>query len=589
MGGEFTRSAGSAVVAKVAMVSASSLAFCYPGVEEKALAGISFDVGRGEVLGIVGQVGAGKTTLCMSLAGLVPRITGGDSTGDLEVAGVDPRKAPAVEMARRVGLVFEDYSAQLTQIRVLDEVMAPQLNRGVPRDEAETRAHELLERVGLRDARLECKRTWELSGGQQQRIAIAATLSMQPEVLVLDNVTGMLDPQGKEEVRRIIADLAGSTTLVVVENDADFLLGIADRLLVLVGGEVIALGPTEEILSDEPILSLAGVDAPVSLDVARALGLPNAPLTAEEFERAVGRVRAPARESRSDRLGSGEVLVCVEGATYRYPDGTTALDDVDLKVRGGEVRALIGGNGSGKTTLAKLVVGLLRAAEGRVLVDGADTLRERVVDLAWRVGIAFQNPDEQISERSVADELRFPLQRRRYKRTGLFRKQERYDDAYVDAHVARARELAGLEGELLNCDPSLLPLGRRRLVTTSEALVLDPSVVVLDEPGVSLDAASRRRIARTVRRLREAGKAVILIEHDMDLICEVADTVTVLERGRVVLEGTTREVFAEDNWRLLAGLHIRPPRAARLGRQVGVDALTPGELVAVLSSVRETS
>ena len=570
------------------MLRTKDLTFSYPGLKARALSGVSFGLERGEVLGLIGPVGAGKTTLCMSLAGFVPRVTGGESSGELEVAGLDPREAPGGKMARHVGLVFENFAAQITQVKVLDEVMSPLLNRGVPVREARERARAMLEKVGLGGIDPERKRTWELSGGQQQRVAIAATLAVEPEVLILDSATGMLDPEGTEEVRRIIADLAGETTLVVAENDADFLLGMADRILVLDGGEVVADGAADELLRDAELLSRSGgVEPPVALQVARALGLEEAPLTEEEFHRAVGDVEVREAEEGPKPEGKfGEPLIRVEDATYRYGDGTAAVDGVSITVREGEVHAVVGGNGAGKTTLAKMVVGLLRPTEGRILLGDADTHEWTAADLAWRVGTAFQNPDEQISERTVREEVAFPLQRRRFERKGWFGKEEKYGGDYVAERVRAACELVGLEEKFFEKDPSLLPGGLRRLVTMAEALALDPSVVlVLDEPRVGLDAGSRRKVMRTVGRLKEMGRAVIIIEHDMDLVCEVADTATVLNAGRVALQGPIHDVFSRKNWGLLTEMYLQPPRAARLAQSVGVEALSSEELRSKIASV----
>ncbi len=576
------------------MLKAQDFTFNYPGFKRKALKGVSFEVGRGEVLGVVGPVGAGKTTLSMALAGFVPRTTGGESSGGLEVAGMDPREVSGKKMSRHVGLVFENFAAQITQVRVLDEVMSPLLNRGVDVSEAEERAYGMLKKMGLEALNPKAKRTWELSGGQQQRVAMAATLVVEPEILILDSATGMLDPEGAEDVRRLVAGLAGETTLVVVENDADFLLGIAERMLVLHEGEVAADGPADEILRDAELLArCGGVEPPVALRVARALGLEESPLTEEEFEKVVGQVEVRAEEKppEPDEAETfGEPLIRIEDATYRYPDGTAAVDHVNIEVRAGEIHAVVGGNGAGKTTLAKMVIGLNKPTEGRILLGDANTHEWTAADLAWKVGTAFQNPDEQISERTVREEISFPLHRRRYESTGWFSKKERYGEDYIAERVEEACELVGLDEKYFKSDPSLLPGGLRRLVTMAEALALDPSVVlVLDEPRVGLDAESRRKVIRTIARLRELGLAVIIIEHDMDLVCEVADTATVLNGGKVTLQGPIHEVFAEKNWGLLTEMYLQPPRAARLARSIGVDALSAAELQTKITAVREVS
>jgi energy-coupling factor transport system ATP-binding protein len=580
----------------MSIVSAKNFTFTYPGAKQCALNGVSFDVERGEVLGIIGPVGAGKTTLCMAMAGLAPRILGGEAHGQLTVSDGDGYEAPSDEQKRRIGMVFEDHTAQLTQLKVLDEVMTPLINHGVSERDAEEWAREMLDMVGLGREGFAKKWVWDLSGGQQQRLAIAATLALDPQVLILDAVMDKLDPQGQEQVRDIIAELSSEKTLVVVEQNIDLLVQVVDRLLVLADGKVIAQGTLEEILRNDELLARADVEPPVSLRVARARGWSEVPLTLEQFERAIDPVKPHDHEriqglltrrpeKAEDRLV--EPLVRVEGVTYCYPDGTKALDNVTIAVRAGEVHAVIGSSGSGKTTLLKHIVGLLEPTKGHVAVQGEDTREKSVANWALTVGTVLQNPDEQISERTVRDELAFPLKQRQHEKTGLFRKRQRYGDDHIETQVAHACELVGIEQDLLDRDPILLPRGHRKLVTIAEALTLDPQVLLLDEPTVGLGAASRQHIRQLIARLSEIGKTVLLAENDVDFIAEVADTVTVLDQGHVALHGPVRAVFEEENWDRLAELHLRPPHATQLARHLGMSALTCDELVSQLSSVQD--
>lgn len=570
------------------MVRVEDLTFSYLGASRPALSEVSFSLRRGRVLGVLGPVGAGKTTLCLCLAGLMPRVFGGALKGSMRVAGFDPRRSRPSEYARAIGVVFQDYSAQLTQIRVLDEVAAPLENRGVPRTEAHDRARKLLSRLGLDQPGIEDRRTWELSGGQQQRLAVAAALSMDPDVLVLDSITTMLDPEGKQDVRRIVSNMAGDTTMLVVDDDADFLHEISDRVLLLSGGRVMAEGPAGQVLRDAERLRGSGVVLPGALRAARHLRLPGSPLTVEELRgcldgRGPAARGAPTGDPATDDTGdrpSGEPVVEVDGVGYRYPDGTVALRGASLSLRPGEVHGLLGGNGAGKTTLARVIVGLARPTEGTVLVAGRDATSTRAVDLAEVVGTAFQNPDEMLSERTVGQEVGFGLRRRRFRRTGWFKKQPRYSDEDIAQRVARACELVGLPESLRDEDPTLLPFAQRKLVTLAAAVVLEPRLVVLDEPGTGLDAAALGDVERLVRRLSDMGAAVILVEHEVDLVGELTDSVTIMDNGEVEMQGATRDVFDPRNWDRLLDLHILPPRVARLGQALGVEALGYGDLVA---------
>lgn len=558
------------------MLRVHDLTFAYPGASEHALDGLSLAVDDGEVLGIIGPVGAGKTTLSMALAGFVPSVTGGDLAGTIEYDGT--RIADRTEGAERaVAMVFEDYAAQMTQVHALDEVVAPLRNRGMEREASRERAHELLEYVGLGDLDASERRTWELSGGQQQRLAIAAALAIDPAVLIFDEATGMLDPSGTRRVGEIVDDLAGETTLVVIDG-ADFVAERADRVAVMDDGSIVDRGSPPRVLSDRS-LEKRDVQAPTPLWVAREAGIDSRPVTGDAFEAAVESLPLtdPERPAMTPD-GGGDPILDVEGVTYAYADGTAAIDGASLSVHPGEVRALVGGNGAGKTTLTKLIAGLSKPDEGRIQVAGADTRERTARELAWSVGTAFQNPDEQITEATIREEIAYPAERRRYEKTGWFSKTQRFDDADIEAMVERARSLVGIDESALDRDPTLLPRGQRRLVTIAEALVLDPDVVVLDEPMVGLDAASRHRIRETIDRLRRDGTAVVLVEHDMDLVCASADTVTLLADGAVETTETVERVFARDNWERLADHDVRPPRAARLADRVGASALHREEL-----------
>lgn len=580
------------------MLNSDEFSFTYPTKNELALADLSFHLNEGEVLGVVGSVEAGKTTLAMALASFAPQNTGGTTSGDLSVAGRNPQRATDNDVA----MVFEDYSTQLTQVHVIDEVIAPLVNRGVPRAEAVERARELLEQVRMAD--VEDEFTWELSGGQQQRLAIAAALAVDPEVMIFDTATDMLDPEGRHDIANLIASLKDEKTLVVTENDPDALVGIADKLLVLDDGERVAFGPADDLLRDADLLEGVGVAPPVCCRIARDIGLPDAPLTPDEFVDALESqantwISDPPNAMPSITDGGsvsaasefGDPVLRADDVTYKYAADAVAVDGVDVTVCEGEVHALIGGNGAGKTTFSKLLAGLLKPTAGTVFVDGASTDGRTARDIVESVGIALQNPDEQVSEQTVEQEIRFPLEQRRYERNGFLglSKRERYDEAFIESRVEEVCELIGLPDHILDEDPMFLPQGERRQVTMAGALAPDPDVLVLDEPAAGVDATARAHVTQTIERLCERGKAVVIIDHDMDFVSDAADTVTVLKDGAVAMQGPTHEVFAPENWEWLAEHQMRPPRAARLARRVGVDALTADGFVEAFAPRLEVS
>jgi energy-coupling factor transporter ATP-binding protein EcfA2 len=616
----------------MSIVKAKNLTFCYPGSDESALKEVSFEIHENEVVGIVGPPGAGKTTLGMVIAGLAPSVTGGELRGELDVNinrsqpedvacnsdlnqrddhnsddREDSDKNENIRQIGRVGMVFEEMAAQLVQLKALEEVRVPLLNTGASPDEATDRAWELLNKVGLGNID-DDTRIWDLSGGQQQQLAIAANLAIDPEILIFDNVMDKLDVQGQEQVHRIIKDLSREMTLIIIERNSRILLETVNRLLVLADGKIVTEGSPDEILRNPDLLSCADIEPPMSVHLARALGMSESPLTNEEFLRAYGNGRTQQLELSSltvseykdflvesqpveDENGFhnydnfGKPVVRIQDVSFCYSDkGPRALKDVSITVHEGEVHALIGSSGAGKTTVIKHIAGLVEPRQGKVIVCNKDTRNKNVPEFGLIVGTVLQNPEDQISEKTVKDEIAFPLKHRQKKGTGLFLKEKRYDEDFIENRVSEVCELVGIEEELFDRDPLLLPRGLKKLVTIAEAMVVDPKVLLLDEPTHGLGATALGKIKQTLRRLCQEGKAVVLVSNNINFVAEVADTVTVLNNGRIVVQGPLREVFARNNWGKLARLQIQPPETALLARHFGTTAWTCDELVSQLSS-----
>ena len=253
----------------------------------------------------------------------------------------------------------------------------------------------------------------------------------------------------------------------------------------------------------------------------------------------------------------------LEGVSYHYPDGTRALEGVDLRLGAGESVALVGANGSGKTTLARHLDGLLRPSEGRLLVDGADALTRTVAQLARSVGLCFQQPDRQIFERTVRAEVEFGPRRQGATDEGAF------------ARAKEVLEQVGMAADL-GAHPDDLGQTRRKLLSIASVLAMDTPVVVLDEPTTGLDAGGVERIVGIIAGLVEAGRTVVGISHDMRFVAEAFARVVVLDGGRVVLDGTPAEVFAEAAWPTLRAADLEPPAVAVIGARLGLGP-TPTE------------
>ena len=260
----------------------------------------------------------------------------------------------------------------------------------------------------------------------------------------------------------------------------------------------------------------------------------------------------------------------LEGVTFDYPDGTRALDGIDLRIEPGAALALIGANGSGKTTLARHLDGLLRPTSGRVLLDGEDTTKMRVAHLARSVGLCFQLPDRQIFASNVRDEVEFGP------------RHQGFDTEDAFARTTAALERVGMADQL-GTHPDDLGETRRKLLTIASVLAMETPVVVLDEPTTGLDARGVELVRNIIGDLTGEGRSVVGISHDMRFVAQTFDQVAVLDGGQITLAGTPEGVFAEASWPALRAAGLEPPPASLTGARLGLGS-TPTEesLVAAL-------
>jgi energy-coupling factor transport system ATP-binding protein len=557
-------------------VSVRDLSYRYRGQKAPALDGVSLEVAEGEFVVIMGHSGAGKSTLCVSLNGLVPHFFRGRMEGEVSVQGRSTREGRVGEFAQEVGLVFQDFEAQLFSTNVALEVAFGPENFQVEREEMVRRVEGVLERVHLDG--FEDRTPATLSGGQKQRLAIASVLAIEPRILCLDEPTTDLDPIGKLGVFEIAEELKDrdDVTLIVVEHETEETLD-ADRIIVLRDGKIVADRPAREVLQDVKLLEESSV---MPLQVARFFHERGAedgqlPLTpeegVEEFERRGWRVSperhrelVEADERREE--GYGEPVIEVEGLTHRYQNGVVALEGVDLAVRRGEFLAVLGQNGSGKTTLVKHFNGLLKPTEGSVRVDGEETVRQGLRRLGQRVGYIFQNPDHQIFSDTVAEEV------------GFGPKIREMEEDEIEERVSEALSAVGLEGRG-DEDPFGLTKGERQRVAVASVLAVRPEVLILDEPTTGLDYAEQRSMMELVRHLNEGGSTIIAVTHTMWVVAEYAHRAVVIRDGKVALQGTVREVFAQEDE--LRDAALRPPHIVSFSNSMGVPVLSVEEMSSV--------
>jgi len=537
------------------MITFDHLTYSYPPPNDQAAASpilhdVSLHIEDGEFVLVVGPSGAGKSTLLRCINGLVPHFYGGAIGGRVRVAGRDPVSLQPRRMNDVVGFVFQDPESQAVVDVVEDELAFAMENQGLPRATMRTRVEEVLDQLNI--AHLRRRRLSTLSGGERQRVAIAAVLTLHPQVLVLDEPTSQLDPQAAEEVldalRKLNHDLG--LTIVLSEHRLERVAEYADRILYLPGGG-------QPPLFDEPGEVLRQVPlVPPLIELGRQLGWSPLPLTIRDARRKVKGLQVPGSRlqtgealtggEEASRLGSesGQVqdfesgpAIEVKGVRFSY-NGSEALRGVDLEVRRGEFVALMGRNGAGKSTLLKQCMGLIKPDEGRVWVLGQDTRQVPVEVLARQVGYVPQNPNTLLFADTVADELAFTRRAQ-----GSARAQDSATSD-GDARLLKTLGLAGMEGRY----PRDLSAGERQRVALAAVLVGDPALILLDEPTRGLDYEQKTALVSFLQSLRDTPEderaTVVVVTHDVELVAQCAERVVLMGDGEVVVDGPVREVMS---------------------------------------------
>ena len=549
------------------------VSFRYRAGREPALRDLTCHIRPGELVGLLGRSGAGRSTLAATLNGTIPHLVRGELSGTIRLAGEDIRAKRPRDLADRIGFVFQDFEAQLFSTNVPLEVAFGPENLGVERTEIARRVERCLEVVRL--SRLVHKSPAALSGGQKQRLALASVLALEPKVLVLDEPTSDLDPAGRGELLAAIRALRAERDLTVLMIDPEIdELGWVDRLLVLDQGHLALEGTPAEVWDRSAALDSLGLKPFTLAKLATALDCPGHWPDADAAARAIlaaGWCVAPGTEERLQAGDAarrpGEVLLEVEDLRHRYPDGTEALGGVSLTVRQGEFLAILGQNGSGKTTLVKHLNGILTPTGGDIRLHGRSLRGEPPAVLSRQVGLVFQNPDHQIFAERVWDEVAFGPRLQ-----GL-------TEAEVGRCVDEALEAVGLAG-MGDVDPFILTKGSRQRVAVASTLATKPEVIILDEPTTGLDHQELQGMMALIRRLNEAGHTIIIITHAMDIAAGHARRIILMEGGRIVRDGSTRAVFADEE--RIRSLGLMPPPIVQVGNRLGVPAVTLDELVASL-------
>jgi energy-coupling factor transporter ATP-binding protein EcfA2 len=570
-GDALAASLATGAAAGAAVLELRALTCRYAGSASPALAGVDFHVGAGEIVAVMGHSGAGKSTLLKCLTAVVPGFERAEVAGERFAFGAPLDGTRPGDLAGRIGIVFQDFEAQLFSTNVALEVgFAPQ-QLGLGGDAIAARTQRALAQVGL--AGFAARDPATLSGGEKQRLALAGILALEPQVVLLDEPTTDIDPEGKRVVLALLRSLRDAGVAVVIVEHDILAAESADRLVLLSAGRIQAHGPSVQLLGDPGLLEACGV-RPRDLDVlGRRLGLTTRLASVDAAEQSLrARLLPAAVGARSSgdsprdappAAQAGAPALEARDVSFSYTDGVPALDHVSLSIAPGEFVAIIGQNGSGKTTLVKHLNGLLSPQRGSVHLGGVDMRTLRLGEIARMVGFVFQDPDHQLFCATVEEEVAYGP------------RHLALDPAELEARVGRALDVCGLAGRRGE-DPFLLSKGERQRLAVAAVLALEPRVLILDEPTTGLDHREQRTLLALLRELNGAGRTVIVITHSPWLVAEHASRAVLMAKGRILLDGTVQQLFRASD--ALAAASFVLPEATQLGLRLGLAVRSVAEL-----------
>jgi energy-coupling factor transport system ATP-binding protein len=542
-------------------IQVEELNFSYPVSKAPVLEDVSFSINPGEFILLIGPSGCGKSTISLCLNGIIPHNIPGKLEGNIEVYGWRPLDREVHEMATRVGIVFQDADSQICNIFIGDEIAFGAQNLLVPKEEIFERMEEVLAAVGLSGMR--DRPVFNLSGGQKQRLAIGSVLAMEPFIMVFDEPTANLDPQGTFEVHNLIRKLnkENKVTTIVIEHDISHFVEEADRIIVMDQGKIVLEGPPRDVfakhsryLRDELGLWIPGACAFAVECESKGYSFQFFPLVTQEVRVEDLKFKPGATSATSRSVTAQEPIIDIRDVSFSYDPGKEVLHDVSLKVAENSILAIVGQNGSGKTTLTSLLIGLHRPDSGSIEVAGIDATTASIHDLSRKIGYVFQYPEHQFVTDTVYDEVAFSL------------RGAGFSESEVDRRVMDMLKIFQLDS-FIDRHPFALSRGQKRRLSVASMLVLRPDIFILDEPTTGQDWRNVVNLMDILKGLHQEGLTIILVTHSMDLVAEYAERIVVMQSGKVAFDGTPSQLFSTEQ-SVAESYHLEIPTIYQLTNRI---------------------
>ena len=532
---------------KKKIIEFKDFSFQYRVQAEPTVKNINLSIYEGEKVLIVGPSGSGKSTLAHCINGLVPFFYDGIVTGQLSINGNDATKMNIFELSKIVGTVLQDPDSQFIGLTVGEDIAFKLENYCVSQDEMIDRVDKSAEMVDIK-SELHTS-PYKLSGGQKQRVTLAGVTVDDVKILLFDEPLASLDPATGESAIELIDKMQkqNNKTAIIIEHRLEDVLHCdVDRVIVMDKGEIIADTSIDEIIRKD-ILRKVGIREPLYLTALRYADCEiNNTLNLDNIDTLeLGGYKEKLKgwyeniESREDDSNERTILE-LDDVNFYYSKEKQILKNVSFKINEGDMVAIVGRNGAGKSTISKLICGFYKPTSGRILFDGKDMMNDSIKERSQKIGFVMQNPNQMISKTMVYDEVAFGLKIR-----GL-------SDSQIKERVYETLKICGLYG-YRNWPISALSFGQKKRVTIASILVLNPEMIILDEPTAGQDFKHYTEIMEFLVDLNKKGVTILMVTHDMHLMLEYTNKVIVLSKGEKIADNvpayilTNKEIIEKAN------------------------------------------
>ena len=550
---------------KEVLISFEHFGFKYTAQAEPTLHDINLQVRRGEKVLIAGPSGCGKSTLAHCINGLVPNSYPGDATGSLTVGGKDALKLGLFELSKMVGTVLQDSDGQFIGLTVAEDIAFALENDCVPTPQMHEQVKKVAELVDVRQVLHHAPH--EISGGQKQRVGLGGVMVNDVDILLFDEPLANLDPAtGKQTIVLIdeIQKRTGCAVIIIEHRIEDVLYRPVDRVVVMGDGRIEYDGDPDRLLCGD-LLPQRGIREPLYVTALKYAGVALTPdmrpsylpeLTLSEAQQA--QVRAWF-EAQPEAPAAAEMPVLLEaaGIDFTYDGGHHALHGIDVTIHKGEMLAIVGTNGAGKSTFSKVICGFEKPQKGTLRLNGEDLSTLSIKERADHIGYVMQNPNQMISKNLIFDEIALGLRNR-----GV-------PEEEIAPRVEKTLRTCGLY-PFRKWPISALSYGQKKRVTIASILVLEPEMILLDEPTAGQDLKHYTEIMDFLQALNRSGVTVVLITHDMHLMLEYTPRAVVFHDGQVIADRSAAAVLNSPE--IVQTAHLKETSLYHLASACGIGA-----------------